>query len=142
MGCVTILGLRPSKDSSAVAKWDGPAFGAFFGCVTRCLRPRFLLPRPTKVEIYATHVTIFSLYFFFFGHAKNLGIWEAAKDGSDALGQPSPGVQMWPPKDANPELGRSHKVFWGQESADCALGSDGTYDGRCSCKVSCLFVFI
>ena len=30
------------------------------------------------------NVTIFSLFFFFFGYAKNLGICEAAKDSSGA----------------------------------------------------------
>ena len=96
--CVSIQGLHPLKDSafevsegesftllitSAVVKWDGLAFRAFPGCVTRCftLTSQFLPPRPTKVTIYATRCRHFLSYF---GRAKNLGICEAVKDSSSA----------------------------------------------------------
>ena len=97
--CVSVQGLHSSGDSafevfegessgetlftaSAIVKWDGLAFGAFPGCVTRCitLMSRFLLPRSTKVTPH--NVAIFSLSFFVFGHTKNLGIGEATKDSS------------------------------------------------------------
>ena len=42
----------------------------------------------------------------------------------------------------HPAFKCSHKVFRGQESAGCAVGSDGKYDGRCSFRVSYLIVFI
>ena len=101
--CVSVQGLRPLKDSafvvfegesfretlltsSAVVKCDGLVFGTFPGCVTRCftLTSRFLQPRPRKWRSTPRNVAIFSLSVFFFGHAKNPGICEAAKDRSGA----------------------------------------------------------
>ena len=91
--CVSIQGLHPSKDpafevfegesfketlltSSAVVKWDGLAFGAFPGCVTRCftLTSRFLTPRPAKVTIYPTRCLHFLSYVVLFrAHKAILG---------------------------------------------------------------------
>ena len=73
-------------NNSAIVKWDGIAFGAFPGCVTRCfkLTSRFLPHRPTKWRSTPCAVAIFSLSFFFFGRSKNLGICEATKDSSRA----------------------------------------------------------
>ena len=70
--CVSIQALHPKDPAfevfegesfwetlfttSAVVKWDGLAFGAFPGCVTRCFTHKshkFLPPRPGKVTIYA-----------------------------------------------------------------------------------------
>ena len=76
--CVSIQGLHPTKDPafavfegetlwtvSSVVKWDGLVFGAFPGCITRCFTftSQFLTPRPTKVTIYATRMSPFSLFF-------------------------------------------------------------------------------
>ena len=60
-----------------INKWDGLAFGAFPGCVTRCFthESRFLPPRSTKVTIYATQCHHFLW---------NLGICEATNDSSHA----------------------------------------------------------
>ena len=84
--CVSVQGLHPLKESafavfagksfgetlltaSAVVKWDGLAFGAFPGCITRCftVTSRFLLRRPAKVTIYGTrcrHLLSFFLHFW------------------------------------------------------------------------------
>ena len=119
--------------ASAVVKWDGLAFGAFPGCVTRCftLTSQFLPPRPTKVTIYTTQCRHFLSFFFF---KENLWICEATKDSSGAsskerekrarfvgciLDQPldrdSLRMALWPnwpsnapPKDAHPELRHSN----------------------------------
>ena len=89
--CVSIQGLHPSKDpvfavfegesfretlltASAIIKWDGVAFGAFPGCVTRCftLVSRFLPPRPSKVTIYATRCRRFLFFFLLFLGARRI----------------------------------------------------------------------
>ena len=48
------------------------------------LRHHFCRPGPRKWRSTPRDVAIFSLSFFFFGHAKNLGICEATKDRSGA----------------------------------------------------------
>ena len=70
--------------SSTVVKWDGLAFGAFPGCLTRCftLTSRFLPLRPAKVTIYTTQCHHFLSFFLLFRMPKNLGICEAMKDRS------------------------------------------------------------
>ena len=140
--CVSIQGLHPSRDTafavfkgesfretllttSTVVKWEGLAFGAFSGCVTRCftLTSQCLSPRPAKVMTYPTWCHHFcSFILLFSGTQKNLVICEATKDSSGAsskkretkaafegafkLGRPSHGLQIWPSKDADPELRR------------------------------------
>ena len=64
--CVSIQGLHPLKDS-AFAIFEGESFR------------ETLLTASTSCD-----VTICSLSFFFFGHAKNLWIFEATKDSSGA----------------------------------------------------------
>ena len=64
--------------ASAVVKWDGRAFGAFPGCVTRCftLTSGFLPPRPAKVMIYATWCRRFLSFFLHFGaRNKSWDMW-------------------------------------------------------------------
>ena len=60
------------EGESAVVKWDCVAFGEFPCRVTRCSRTDL-----QKWRSMPCNVAIFCLSFFFFGHAKNLGIWEA-----------------------------------------------------------------
>ena len=74
--CVSIQGLHHSKDSafavfegesfgetlltaSVVVKWDGLAFEAFPGCITRCFTP-------AKVTIYAMRCRHFLFFFLIF----------------------------------------------------------------------------
>ena len=69
--------LWSSKAVSTVVKWDGLAFGVF---------PYIMIFGLWKWRSTPRDVSIFSLSFFFFGHAKNLGICEATyvKDSSRA----------------------------------------------------------
>ena len=121
-----LCGLRRRVLQRDLVKWDGLAFGAFPGCVTRCftLTSQLLPTRPVKVTVYAN----FCLSFSFFGSAKNPGICEAVKDSSSAfsknrekkehLEEPSDWDSLrtalwrnWPSnaplKDADPELRHS-----------------------------------
>ena len=92
--CVSVQGLHPLKDpafvvfesfrETSLTSSAGLAFGAFPGCVTRCLRHDFCRPGPQKWRTTPRDVAIFSLSYFFFGRAKNLGICEATKDRSGA----------------------------------------------------------
>ena len=116
---------------------DGLAFGAFPGCITRCFTftSRFLLPRPAKVTIYATRCRhFFSFFPLLFRCTKNLGMCEAMKDLSGSSSKKRRkraafagsiwrsfligtafmrhcdiiGLQMQPPKDADPDLRHSN----------------------------------
>ena len=120
---------------STVVKWDGLAFGALPGWVTRCftLTSRFLPPRST---IYATWCRHFLSFFLLFGCAVNLGMCETTKDRSGASTKKREkeafvgciwtslrigtafaqhcdiiGLQMRPLKDADPELRHSNLVM-------------------------------
>ena len=101
--------------ASTVVKWDGLAFGAFPGCVTRCFTftSRFLPHRPAKVTIYAPRCHHFLSFFLLFSGVKRISgyvrpqkivaihplkrgkrrphLW-AALGGAFGLGQPSCGV--------------------------------------------------
>ena len=123
--------------ASTVVKWDGPAFGAFSVCVTRCYSYVTISATQTRESDNLLHTSLqFSLFlFFFFGRTKNLGTCEATKDNSRAPSQKrekkaafvrcvwrSPWVgtafawccdvidlQMRPPKDADRELRHSNR---------------------------------
>ena len=89
---------RETLLTSSIVKCDSRASGAFPGCVTRC----FTLTSWFLWRSNPRYVALFSLSFFFFGRAKNLGICEAAKDQSgtssknrekkEHLEEPSSGV--------------------------------------------------
>ena len=102
--CVSIQGLHPLKDSafavfegesfretlltsSDVLKWNGLAFAAFPGCVTRCftLISQFLPPRSAGSDDLHHVMSPFSLFLsVFFGRTNNLGVCEGTKDCSGA----------------------------------------------------------
>ena len=75
---------RPLKATSTVAKWDGPAFGAFLGPGVLSLRHDLCRPGPLKWQPTSYNVAISFFFSSFFGHTKSLGIWEAANDSSSA----------------------------------------------------------
>ena len=113
-----------------IFKWDVLAFGTSSGCGTRCftLTSRFVPPKARHSD------SLSHMMSPFFGRAKNLGICEAAKDSSSASSKKREkkaafvsciwrslrfgtialrcgviGLQMWPSKDVDPELGHSHR---------------------------------
>ena len=122
---------RPSRAASTGDQWDPSEHFLVVSWNVPALThtSRFLSTRPAKVMIYATQWRHF-LFFSFFGPAKNPGILEDAKNSSCASYKTREkdaafvgciwmslqietafvrhcdviGLQMWPPKDAEPEL--------------------------------------
>ena len=109
--------------ASVVVKWDGLAFGALPGCVTRCftLTSRFLLPRPAKVMIYFMRRRHFLCFFLFRACKESWDMWSASSKNREkkaafvgcswrSLRCDIVGLQMRPPKDADPKLRHSNWV--------------------------------
>ena len=153
--------------ASNVVKWGGLAFGALPGRVAGCftLTSRFLPARSAKVTIYATQISPFSFFLSsFVGEQGILGygrprrivavhppqrgkkkaafvgcIWRslqiktAFERRRDVIG-----LQMRPPKDADPELRRSKRDKEGGRKP-CALPKKWV---ECVCVCVCVSVCV
>ena len=109
-----------SKDSSTVVKWDGQAFRAFPGCVTRC-------PHPYPYDTISTprDVSIFCLSFFLsfsgaqrvfgYGRLRRTVAVHPPKRGKRRLHLEEPSIGTAFARRCDiiaPELGYSHIVFF------------------------------